>query len=281
MRKDSAALREIGLGRRARHRSAHGVAVVLDDVDDRQLPQRGHVEALVDLALVGGAVAEIGQRDVLVAAIAVGESEAGAERNLRADDAVAAVEILLLGEHVHRAALATGVASTASGQLGHHAARRHVHRQHVAVIAIGGDHLVAVDQRHLHAGDDGFLADVEMAEAADEAHAVELAGLLLEAADEEHAAIGCKLLFLGEVRRFRRYGCCWGFRIRFRFSGRLLGGDGHSSLPVAVSLRTLRGLFALKSEKTLACGPALSHAEKCMADMRVNASNRWKTSRIT
>ena len=56
-----AALREIGLGRGARHRGAHGVAVVLDDVDDRQLPQRGHVEALVDLALVGRAVAEIGR----------------------------------------------------------------------------------------------------------------------------------------------------------------------------------------------------------------------------
>ena len=59
-----------------------------------------------------------------------------------------------------------------------------LHGQHVAVVAIGGDHLVALDQRHLHAGDDGFLADVEMAEAADEAHAVELAGLFLEAADQ-------------------------------------------------------------------------------------------------
>ena len=67
---------------------------------------------------------------------------------------------------------------------------RHVHRQHVAVVAIGGNHLVAFDQRHLHAGDDRFLADIEMAEAADEAHAVELAGLFLEAAYEEHAAIG-------------------------------------------------------------------------------------------
>jgi hypothetical protein len=41
-------------------RRAHGVFVVLDDVDHRQLPELGHVEALVDLALVGRAVAEIG-----------------------------------------------------------------------------------------------------------------------------------------------------------------------------------------------------------------------------
>src|SRR5437870_7370430 len=33
---------------------SHRIAVVLDDVDHRQLPQLGHVEALVDLALVGG-----------------------------------------------------------------------------------------------------------------------------------------------------------------------------------------------------------------------------------
>ena len=120
-----AALREIGLGRRARHGRAHRVAVVLDDVDDRQLPQRRHVEAFVDLALVGRAVAEIGQRDIVVLAIAVGEGEAGAERHLRADDAVAAVEILLLGEHVHGAALALGIAAATPGEFGHDAARRH------------------------------------------------------------------------------------------------------------------------------------------------------------
>ena len=58
--------------------------------------------------------------------------------------------------------------------------------EHVAVVAVGGDDLVALLERHLHADDDGLLADVEVAEAADEAHAVELAGLLLEAADQQH-----------------------------------------------------------------------------------------------
>ena len=45
-------------------------------------------------------------------------------------------------------------------------------------------------ERHLHADDDSLLADVEVAEAADQAHAVELAGLLLEAADQQHVAVG-------------------------------------------------------------------------------------------
>ncbi len=55
-----AALLELDLGRGALDRGAHGVLVVLDDVDHRQLPQRGHVEAFIDLALVGRPVAEIG-----------------------------------------------------------------------------------------------------------------------------------------------------------------------------------------------------------------------------
>ena len=52
----------------------------------------------------------------------------------------------------------------------------------------------------LHADDDGFLADIEVAEAADQPHAVHLAGLLLEAADGEHAPIGVEVLLLGEIR---------------------------------------------------------------------------------
>ena len=125
---------------------------------------------------------------MIVAAIAVGEGEAGAERDLRADDAVAAVEFLLPAEHVHGAALALGIAAAASGQLGHHALGVHAAGQHVAVVAVAGDDLIALLERHLHADDDGFLADIEMAEAADQPHAVELAGLFLEAPDQQHVA---------------------------------------------------------------------------------------------
>ena len=73
----------------------------------------------------------------------------------------------------------------------------------MAVIAIAGDHLIAVAGGHLHADDDRFLADIEMAEAADEAHAVQLAGLFLEAADEQHALEGGNLLLAGEFRDLR------------------------------------------------------------------------------
>jgi hypothetical protein len=113
---------------------------------------------------------------------------------------VAAVEILLLAEHVHGAALALGIAAAASGQFSHHAVGIHPASQHVAVVAVSGYDLVALLQGHLHPDDDGFLADVEMAEAADRTHAVELAGLLLEAADQQHVPQRRQFLRLGEFR---------------------------------------------------------------------------------
>ena len=64
----------------------------------------------------------------------------------------------------------------------------------MAMVAIAGDHLVAVLDRHLHADDHGFLADIEVAEAADQPHAVHLAGALLEAADDEHLREGVEFL---------------------------------------------------------------------------------------
>ena len=41
---------------------AHGVAVVLDDEDDGQFEEGGHVEALAEDALVHGSVTEEGDR---------------------------------------------------------------------------------------------------------------------------------------------------------------------------------------------------------------------------
>src|SRR3546814_8374475 len=85
----------------------------------RQLPQHGKVKALVNLAWVGGAAAEKCKSDTAVAAVFVREGKAGAERDLRADDAVPAVEFMLDAEHVHRAALALRDAGLAPRQLGH------------------------------------------------------------------------------------------------------------------------------------------------------------------
>src|SRR5579883_3138880 len=109
------------------------------------------------------------------------EPQADANRHLRADDAVAAEEILLAAEHVHRAALALGIAAAPPGELGHHPLGIHAGGKHMTMIAIGGDDAVALLRRRHDADHHRLLADIEVAEAADEAHAVHLSGLLLEA----------------------------------------------------------------------------------------------------
>src|SRR6202161_2898139 len=75
----------------------------------------------------------------------------------------------------------------------------HAAGKHVAVVAVAGDHLVGIALRHLHPDDDGFLTDVKVAESADQAHAIQLAGLFLEAADQEHLPQRVEFLFLAEL----------------------------------------------------------------------------------
>jgi hypothetical protein len=77
----------------------------------------------------------------------------------------------------------------------------HAGRQHVSVIPVAGYDLIALLQGHLHADHHGLLPDIEVAEAADRTHAIELAGLFLETPDQEHVAERSEVLFPGELRR--------------------------------------------------------------------------------
>ena len=115
---------------------------------------------------------------------------------------MAAEELFFPAEHVHGAALAVGITVPAPSKLGHDAFGVHAGGQHVAMVTVGGDELVAVFHGHLHADDHGFLADIEMAKTADEAHAIELARLFLKAADEQHVLIGAELFLGGKAAIF-------------------------------------------------------------------------------
>ena len=112
MRVGGGALVDLRHGETRGDGGAHAVAVVLADVDDRQLPLRRHVERLVEGALVRRGVAEEAHRDaVFVAVLRRRRPCPAASGNLPADDAVAAVEVVLDVEDVHRAALALAVAA--------------------------------------------------------------------------------------------------------------------------------------------------------------------------
>ena len=170
----------------ALERGAHAELVVGDHEDHRQPPQRGEVERLAERALVGGAVAEDADRDLVAAEVVGGEPHAGGERQVAADDPVAAHEAPLEVEHVHRAAAAVRHAVLAPEQLRHHAVGIGAARERVPVRAVGRDQVVVVAHRAHGADDRRLLADRQVQEAADLGLGVHLARALLEVADEHH-----------------------------------------------------------------------------------------------
>src|SRR5581483_4603460 len=97
-------------GMRVGGRRLRGVHVVLADVEHRQLPGRGDVEAFVERSRVGGAVAEKGDGNAALPVHLSGEPRAGDDRDAAADDAVGAEHADAEIGDVHRAALAFAVA---------------------------------------------------------------------------------------------------------------------------------------------------------------------------
>ena len=71
------------------------------------------------------------------------------------------------------------------------------------MVAIAGDDAVDLRLHRLDADDDGFLTDIQVAEAADQTHAVQLTRLLFETADQQHVAVELEKVFFGGGRARR------------------------------------------------------------------------------
>ena len=193
-------------GRRAGLAGAHRVAVVLDHENDRQVPEGGEVVGLVDGALVDGAVAHERHRGPLQALVLDGVGEAGAERDLAADDAVPAPEIAGRIKIMHRAALALGAAGGLAVELGHERLGVHPDGDGVAVIAVRRDDVVV--RAHQGAGADGdrLLADVKVEEAADLLRLIGAEAALFETPDAHHLAMQLDLVLARQLRVDRSRG---------------------------------------------------------------------------
>src|SRR5262249_26239322 len=137
---------ELERRRRGRQRRAHAVEVVLAEEDDGQLPERGEVQRLVELALVHRTVAEDTQAKAAVALFLRGERQAAGDRQMPRNDGVAAEEVAGLVEKVHRAALPVADPGCAAEQLGHDGTRRQTLCYGVPVVAIVTDDVVVLAQ---------------------------------------------------------------------------------------------------------------------------------------
>jgi hypothetical protein len=155
--------------------------------EDRE-PERGQIERLVEGALGHRAVAEEARGHPRAPGQCVGQGEAHGDGQAGPDDGVTAIEAPPGVEDVHGAAASAAAAVGLAVHLGHEHAGGHPAHQRLAVFAVRG-HDGVVRREGLHGPDrDGLLADVEMEKPPDLAQGVELGGLLLEAADQEHLA---------------------------------------------------------------------------------------------
>src|SRR5687767_9986454 len=102
----------------------------------------------------------------------------------------------------------------------------------MAMIAIAGDDTVPADlHRRLQADGNRFLADVEMAKAANQPEPVELPRPLLETADQQHLLVEVEQLLLGRLVALRLTGTlAIGLPRRRHRGGGFAGGFRHLPL---------------------------------------------------
>ncbi len=98
----------------------HGIQVVLGDEDHGQVPQARHIQGLMEIAGVGGPVAEEAQHDAIRALQLLRQCGTHCDRDVPAHNAGRAQVAMDHVSDVHRAALALAVATRAAQHFGHH-----------------------------------------------------------------------------------------------------------------------------------------------------------------
>lgn len=91
--------------------------------------------------------------------------------------------------HMHTAAFTTSASALLSCQLGKNPLNRNTHKMSPSVYTIGGNYVILLSHRSLHAGGDSFLARVQVAEAAHNLLFVEITGGCFETANGLHLAV--------------------------------------------------------------------------------------------
>jgi hypothetical protein len=114
------------------------------------------------------------------------QRHAGRQRDVPADDGVAAPEVVLRVGHVHRSALALRKAGRLSVQFRHDPFRIDAPRQDVPVIAIMRHHVVVRLESGHRADRDGLFTDIEVQKSADLPPSVRFFRAFLEPPDQRH-----------------------------------------------------------------------------------------------
>jgi hypothetical protein len=178
--------------RDARHRRELAVEVVLAYVYDREVEHLRPVQALVEVPLVRGAVAEERHRHPALPLRRDGRARRGGDA--AAHDAEAAHEPMLEVDHVHRPGAPAADPGGATQHLGRQRLGIGSLCERVAVAAVGPGRVVVRLERRADADRDGLLTRGQMRRAVDVALQEQALNLLLEATDEAHPAVALQVV---------------------------------------------------------------------------------------
>ena len=125
-------------------------------------------------ARIGRTIAEVGRDDAPLLQVLARESQTRGERQVAADDRVAAPQVPRHVGQVHRPTLALAHARGLTKQLGHERPQRHATGDGIPVVTVVGDDVVAALERRDGANGHSLFANVEVQEATDLAQRVVL-----------------------------------------------------------------------------------------------------------
>lgn len=162
---------------------AHRIEIIFAHKNHRQFPELCKVKRLVELAAVGGAIAEKHHHDRVSALHFHAERYADRQRQMAADDRISAPEILAHVCKMHRTAQPFGAAGHFAEQFCHQRIDVESARNSMAVVAVMGKDMIFGAQRRNGADRRRLFADVQMEKTADSGFGVHLLTLLLEASD--------------------------------------------------------------------------------------------------
>ncbi|CAN4029612.1 Transcriptional repressor DicA, partial [Dysosmobacter welbionis] len=206
----------------------HAVAVVLNEPDQRQLPGGGHVQGLVEGALVGGAVAEAAHGDGVVPHDLGGQGAAGGDGLPGAHDAVGAQVVHLLHvRNVHGAALALAVAGSLAEQLRHGPLGVRPAGDGMAMAPVGGGEVVPGLDGREGTGLRCLLTDAQVDVARQHALGEALGGVFLKGPDPDHVPVQGqqKALFIGSHDSTRPFSVYDGIVDKYRDQGQQRQND--------------------------------------------------------
>src|SRR5262245_18791548 len=182
--------------RMRRERRELGVAVILTNEDDRQLPEAGNVERLVKRSGLAGAVAEEDYRDLALFSFLPGKRRAQREWNGTADDTGGGDESGFLRDDVHGAAFAAAISGGAPGDLSHEFVYVGSLGDGVTVRPMAAVDVIVGAQQAARTDGNGFLANAQMEQADDLPFRVKRRDFFFEGPDQPHAAQKVDNLFV-------------------------------------------------------------------------------------